>query len=110
MNLRKFSFMVSVVLLLSVLLSACAGAAPTAAPDKPADSSGGAATGGEKVLKLGAAISETGQVSREGKFLKDGYEFWILSMLPEVLISAARSIKLRSSITMTNQNRKPARN
>lgn len=76
MNLRKFSFMVSVVLLLSVLLSACAGAAPTAAPDKPADSSGGAATGGEKVLKLGAAISETGQVSREGKFLKDGYEFW----------------------------------
>lgn len=39
-----------------------------------ADQSGGA-TG--KTLKLGASIALTGPVSREGKFIKDGYEYWM---------------------------------
>ncbi len=30
----------------------------------------------ENVIKLGAAISMTGKLAREGKYVKDGYEFW----------------------------------
>lgn len=38
---------------------------------------GGRAGAQEPVLRLGAAIALTGPVSREGNFVKDGYDFWV---------------------------------
>jgi branched-chain amino acid transport system substrate-binding protein len=37
----------------------------------------GRAQAQEPVLRLGAAIALTGPVSREGNFVKDGYDFWV---------------------------------
>lgn len=58
----RLSWIVAGLVILAVVVAGCA---PQATPAPK-----------EKVLKLGAAISLTGQVSREGGFLKDGYEFW----------------------------------
>ena len=32
--------------------------------------------GGEKVVKIGAAVSETGRYSQEGKHIRQGYLLW----------------------------------
>ncbi len=45
----------------------------------------------EPVLRLGAAIALTGPVSREGNFVKDGYDFWV------------RTVNERGGITVGGQ-------
>ncbi len=51
-------------LVLILLLSGCA-------PDKPVE------TEQKKVIKIGTAVSLTGQLAREGKLQHEGYEFWM---------------------------------
>ncbi|MBI4491527.1 MAG: amino acid ABC transporter substrate-binding protein [Chloroflexi bacterium] len=75
----------------AALLAACTPAAPsptaapakpaapaaTAAPAKPAATAAPAkAAAPTKTLKFGAAISATGALTREGGFLREGYQFW----------------------------------
>jgi len=64
---KKLYVVMTCLLLLSFLLSACGGG-----PAAPASGEGE----GEKVIKIGVAISMTGQVAREGKFEKDGIDYW----------------------------------
>ncbi|MDR7554162.1 MAG: amino acid ABC transporter substrate-binding protein [Armatimonadota bacterium] len=51
----------------------------------------GRAQAQEPVLRLGAAIALTGPVSREGNFVKDGYDFWV------------RTVNERGGITIGGQ-------
>lgn len=61
---KKFYIVMAVLMTLSMLLTSCAA---------PAGDTGAAA---DKVIKIGVAISQTGQVAREGKFEKDGIDYW----------------------------------
>lgn len=63
---KKSYLLIAVLVALSLVLASCAA---------PADK-GGTAASGEKVIKIGVAISQTGQVAREGKFEKDGIDYW----------------------------------
>lgn len=52
------------------------GSQPGAQPQAGAGGGEGQAAGAQKVLKIGVALSQTGNFTREGKLMKDGYEFW----------------------------------
>ncbi len=65
---------VSLLLVASLLLAACS-LAPPAPVDEPAPAAAGADT--EKIIYLGAAVSETGRFSREGKDTRQGYGVWL---------------------------------
>jgi branched-chain amino acid transport system substrate-binding protein len=71
MRTRIFFLFLTAIAIASLVAAQCAPPPPTEAP-----ATGEAPPAEAKVLKLGAAVSLTGQVSREGNFLKDGYEFW----------------------------------
>ncbi len=58
----------------SLLLTSC-GLAPPAPVDEPETAAAGADA--EKVIYLGAAVSETGKYSREGKDTRQGYGLWL---------------------------------
>lgn len=73
MRIRGSFVLVLAILVVGLVGVACA--APPAAAPQPAPAEAPKAAE-EKVLKLGAAVALTGQVSREGNLLKDGYEFW----------------------------------
>ena len=90
----KLSLLLGVLVMLSMLLSACApAAAPAPAAEAPAAEAPAAeapaaeapaaeapaaeAPAAEaKVIKIGVAISQTGAVAREGSFEKDGIDYW----------------------------------
>lgn len=85
----KLSLCLAVLVLLSMLLSACTPAAtptpaaaekPTAAPaaaEKPTTAPAAPEKPAEaKVVKIGVAVSMTGAVSREGTFEKNGIDYW----------------------------------
>lgn len=68
---RRFAAMLAMVLTLSLALSGCGGAGTSK------NSSGsGSGTGAAPVLTLGAAISMSGNLVKEGGYLKAGYEIW----------------------------------
>ena len=66
---------VSLLLLVASLLLAACSLAPPAPVDEPAPAAAGADA--EKVIYLGAAVSETGRFSREGKDTRQGYGVWL---------------------------------
>ena len=65
---------VSLLLVASLLLAACS-LAPPAPVDEPRPAASGADA--EKIIYLGAAVSETGRFSREGKDTRQGYLVWL---------------------------------
>ncbi len=65
---------ISLLLVASLLLAACS-LAPPAPVDEPGTTAAGA--DGEKIIYLGAAVSETGRFSREGKDTRQGYNTWL---------------------------------
>ena len=65
---------ISLLLVASLLLAACS-LAPPAPVDEPAPAAAGADA--EKIIYLGAAVSETGRFSREGKDTRQGYRLWL---------------------------------
>ena len=71
--MRQFLLRLSFLLIASLVLTACR-LAPPAPVDKP-DTAAGA--DGEKIIYLGAAVSETGKFSREGKDTRQGYGVWL---------------------------------
>jgi branched-chain amino acid transport system substrate-binding protein len=76
---RTLSFL-SLLLILALVLTACpAPPAPTESqPAAPQAETGGAAAAEQapKVIRLGAAVSETGKYAREGKDARQGYLLW----------------------------------
>ena len=64
----------TLLLAASFLLTSCS-LAPPAPVDEPNTASSGADA--EKVIYLGAAVSETGKYSREGKDTRQGYGLWL---------------------------------
>ena len=68
--LLRFSFL----LIASLVLTACQ-LAPPAPVDEPDTAAAGADA--EKIIYLGAAVSETGKFSREGKDTRQGYVLWL---------------------------------
>ncbi len=71
--MRQFLLRLSFLLIASLVLTACR-LAPPALVDEP-DTAAGA--DGEKIIYLGAAASETGKFSREGKDTRQGYGVWL---------------------------------
>lgn len=70
------------ILRFSLLLVACLvlAACPTPPTPTATQGSGGPATtdpGAEKIIYIGAAVSETGKYSREGKDTRQGYGVWL---------------------------------
>jgi len=61
----------TVVIVITLLLGGCGG------PSGSADSADQDKTEGEKVFKIGASLSFTGQMSREGNLTKQGYDLWL---------------------------------
>ena len=72
--MRHVLLQVSLLLLVSVVLTSC-GLAPPAPVDEPRPAASGADA--EKIIYLGAAVSETGRFSREGKDTRQGYLVWL---------------------------------
>lgn len=72
--MRQFFLQISLLLAASLLLTAC-GLGPPVPVDEPASDS--ADVDAEKVIYLGAAVSETGKFSREGKDTRQGYGLWL---------------------------------
>ena len=66
--------LVLLLLVVSLVLTACA-LAPPAPVDEPDTAAAGAEA--DKVIYLGAAVSETGKFSREGKDTRQGYGLWL---------------------------------
>ena len=66
--------LVLLLLVVSLVLTACA-LAPPAPVDEPDTAAADAEA--EKVIYLGAAVSETGKFSREGKDTRQGYGLWL---------------------------------
>ena len=62
------------LLIVSLVLTACS-LAPPAPVDEPDTTATGADA--EKIIYLGAAVSETGRFSREGKDTRQGYGVWL---------------------------------
>ncbi len=88
--MKKQLLLVSLLLSVALILTACppppaaleepaaeadTGSAPAADADADA-SSEEMATDGECVVKIGAAVSETGKYAREGKDVRQGYDLW----------------------------------
>ena len=72
--MRHIHMRLTLLLVASLLLAACALALP-APVDEPDTAAAG--TDAEKVIYLGAAVSETGKYSREGKDTRQGYGLWL---------------------------------
>ena len=72
--MRHLLKLVSLMLVASLVLTACA-LAPPAPVDEPAAAA--PSVDGEKIIYLGAAVSETGRFSREGKDTRQGYGLWL---------------------------------
>ena len=72
--MRHVLLQVSLLLLVSLVLTSC-GLAPPAPVDEPATAASG--DDAEKIIYLGAAVSETGRFSREGKDTRQGYLVWL---------------------------------
>lgn len=73
-------WLIPLIAVVAVLLASCAPAAqptPTAGPTPSAAQPSPQATAAPKVLKIGAAVSLTGRLAREGKMVKDGYDYWM---------------------------------
>lgn len=74
-------------LVLSMLLAACGGSGGgAAAPEgedpaqdtaSPAGGEEGTAASGDNVIRIGAAVSETGAYSIEGEQIRRGYDLWV---------------------------------
>lgn len=83
--MRRIVTLWSLLLVMALVLAGC----PAPAAPGPAESGGAEAPAGEdsgsaaapaaeeKVLRLGAAVSETGKYSREGKDTRQGYLTWL---------------------------------
>ncbi len=74
--MRKFTF--GLLIVLAVLLVACPSPA-TPTPEPQAETGGQAEEGmpkEEKVIRIGAAVSETGKYAREGQDTRQGYILW----------------------------------
>jgi len=63
------------LLLMAAIVAAACSLAPPAPVDEPQTAATGADT--EKIIYLGAAVSETGKFSREGKDTRQGYGVWL---------------------------------
>ncbi|MBE3572055.1 MAG: amino acid ABC transporter substrate-binding protein [Moorella humiferrea] len=69
MKNRRLIYLLALMVAITMLLAGCGGK--------------GGATGqeskgkGEKVIKIGASLSFTGQLSREGNLTKKGYDLWV---------------------------------
>ena len=63
------------LLLMAAIVAAACSLAPPAPVDEPQSAATGADT--EKIIYLGAAVSETGKFSREGKDTRQGYGVWL---------------------------------
>ena len=72
--MRHVLLQVSLLLLVSLVLTSC-GLAPPAPVDEPRPAASDADA--EKIIYLGAAVSETGRFSREGKDTRQGYLVWL---------------------------------
>ncbi len=72
--MRKIQLRLSLLLIVSLVLTACS-LAPPAPVDEPDTTATGADA--EKIIYLGAAVSETGRFSREGKDTRQGYGVWL---------------------------------
>ena len=72
--MRHILLRFSLLLVASLVLTSC-GLAPPAPVDEPATAASGADA--EKIIYLGAAVSETGRFSREGKDTRQGYLVWL---------------------------------
>ncbi len=72
--MRHFLLPLTFLLIASLVAAAC-----SLAPPAPVDEPKTAATGAdsEKIIYLGAAVSETGKFSREGKDTRQGYRVWL---------------------------------
>ncbi len=80
--MRRTVLLLSVLLTLSLLLAACpAPPVPQEAQPAPAQEEAAgeamAEEGAMKVIRLGAAVSETGKFAREGKDTRQGYQLWV---------------------------------
>ena len=72
--MRHILLRFSLLLVASLVLTSC-GLAPPAPVDEPRPAASGADA--EKIIYLGAAVSETGRFSREGKDTRQGYLVWL---------------------------------
>ncbi len=72
--MRHVLLQVLLLLLVSLVLTSC-GLAPPAPVDEPRPAASGADA--ERIIYLGAAVSETGRFSREGKDTRQGYLVWL---------------------------------
>lgn len=71
------------VVALALVLAACGtdpGGEGSPAESVPAEGSPGDQAGETQTLTLGAAVSLTGPVSREGNLVRDGYEYWMTAV------------------------------
>ena len=72
--MRHFLLPLTLLLIASLVAAACS-LAPPAPVDGPETAATDADT--EKIIYLGAAVSETGKFSREGKDTRQGYGVWL---------------------------------
>ena len=72
--MRHILLRFSLLLVASLVLTSC-GLAPPAPVDEPRPAASEADA--EKIIYLGAAVSETGRFSREGKDTRQGYLVWL---------------------------------
>ena len=72
--MRHILLRFSLLLVASLVLTSC-GLAPPAPVDEPRPAASDADA--EKIIYLGAAVSETGRFSREGKDTRQGYLVWL---------------------------------
>jgi len=70
--MRRLTLLVAILLVASFVLVACPGAPATKQAPPPTEAKAPA----EKVIRLGAAVSETGKYAREGKDTRQGYVLW----------------------------------
>jgi len=79
--MRRNVFVLSLLLILSLVLAACPAPAAAPAADAPAADMGSEAAPAEEaaanVIRIGAAVSETGKYAREGKDTRQGYNTWL---------------------------------